>query len=164
MQGKFHEEYADDLQVMVHDGGPRLTSRHPEIVWVRVDGGDGDVFTGYVLNHPHQLQSVAEGSVIRFIVPESGEHPLMVTEKYLAERPHWEIIPCNRCGLSELLDAPSDLIRVVFPNLPEESAQSTMFTAFCGVCGGLLVVQARDAKLGRAGHGARKKKWWQFWK
>jgi len=167
LQGRFHEEYPDDVQVMVHDGGPRLTSCQPEIVWVRVSGGEGDTFTGRVLNRPHHLQTVSENSEIRFIVPEIGEHPLMVTEKYLAERPHWDIIPCNRCGLSELLDAPSDLIRVVFPNLPADSAECRMFTAFCGACGGILVVQVKDTKAARAARGdgaSRKKKWWQFWK
>jgi len=153
------------LQVLVHDGGPRLTDRRPELVWVRVTGGEGDVFTGTVLNQPHQLVPGARGSAIRFLVPAGGEHPLLVTEKYLRERPDWEVaIPCNRCGLTELLDAPSDLLRVVFPNLPRDAVMSS-FTAFCGVCGGTLVVSHKGAGGEAPAAGPPPpKKWWQFWK
>jgi hypothetical protein len=164
LQGRFHPEYPDDLQVLVHDGGPRLTDRRPELVWVRVTGGEGDVFTGQVLNRPHQLVSVSEGSAIRFIVPDGGEHPLLVTEKYLAERPGWDIQPCNRCGLSELLDAPSDLIRVVFPHTPPDVTMSA-FTAFCGACGGILVLSSKGlAEEGATAPPSPRKKWWQLWK
>jgi hypothetical protein len=166
LKERFHPSAPDDLQVFVHDGGPRLTDRKPELVWVRVTGGEGNVFRGRVLNQPQQLVTVSEGSEIQFIAPESGEHPLLVTEKYLRERPDWIIQPCNRCGLSELFDAPSDLIRVVFPQITTFS--SMKFTAFCGACGGTLVVsQAQEAPV--AGDAEPKapvptKKWWQFWK
>ena len=30
LKGRFHESYPDDLQVMAHDGGPRLTDSRPE--------------------------------------------------------------------------------------------------------------------------------------
>ena len=116
LRGRFHPDYPDDLQVLVHDGGPRITENRPELVWVRVIGNDHDVFVGAVLNQPHQLESITQASQIRFIVPDGGEHPLLVTPKYLQERPDWIIQPCHKCGLSELFDAPSDLMRVVFPN------------------------------------------------
>lgn len=93
LRGRFHPRAPDDLQVLVHDGGPRLSKHRPELVWVRVTGGEGDVFTGTVLNQPHQLVTVRQGSSIRFLVPERGEHPLLVTEKYLRERPDWEVPP-----------------------------------------------------------------------
>jgi hypothetical protein len=169
LRGRFHPEFPDDLQVLMHDGGPRLTDRRPELMWVRVTGGEGDVFSGRLLNRPHQLVSVAEGNEIRFLVPEGGEHPLRVTEKYLRERPEWVILPCNKCGLTELLDAPSDLIRVVFPRAAEGGSMG-MFTAFCGNCGGIQVVRHRDFEQGSDGEpppaeAARPaKKWWQFWK
>ena len=60
LQGRFHPQALDDLQVLVHDGGPRLTDRSPEEVWVTVTGCDGNVFTGRVVNQPHQLKSVAQ--------------------------------------------------------------------------------------------------------
>jgi hypothetical protein len=164
---RFHPDYPDDLQVIVHDGGPRLTDRHPELVWVRVTKCDGDVFTGRILNQPHQLTSVSEGSEIMFIVPDSGNHPLQVREKYIQERPEWIIHPCDKCGLSELFDAPSDLIRVVFPNTPTESVMS-MFTTFCGACGGVQLVQHKsynpDDMETVSSEPPTDRRWWQFWK
>jgi hypothetical protein len=161
LKGRFHESYPDDLQVMIHDGGPRLTGARPELVWVRVTGCSGDVFRGRVLDQPHQLRTVAEGSEILFVIPQRGKHPLLVTDRYLRERPDWVIHPCDKCGLSELFDAPSDLIRVVFPG----SDTAEAFTAFCGACGGVQVVMRtgfdpeEDAALKKA-----TRKWWQFWK
>jgi hypothetical protein len=64
----------------------------------------------------------------------------MVTQKYLKERERWIVHPCDRCGLSDLFDAPSDLIAKVFPTLPSGGAMEK-FTAFCGVCGGVQVVE-----------------------
>ena len=138
LQGRFHPQYPDDVQVVIHDGGPRLTHLAPEVVWVRIGDGEGDLFTGTVLNQPITLTTVSSGSSIRFKVPASGELPLMVTEKYLLERSDWIIHACDRCGLTELFDAPSDLIRIVFPSGPE---QLEMFTAICGWCGGVQLVQ-----------------------
>lgn len=173
LKERFHPEYPDDLQVIVHDGGPRLTQNPPELMWVRVTGGMDDVFVGRLLNQPHHLTSAKLGDEIRFIVPDGGEHPVRVTEKYLAERSDWSITPCNRCGLSELFDAPSDLMRVVFPNLPAgENVQMQMFTAFCGACGGIQMVRSRRAEGSSESESPEptsepapaKKSWWQFWK
>ena len=122
------------------------------------------MFNGTVLNQPKQLASIQEGSVITFIAPDGGAHPLMVTEKYLRERPDWIIHPCEKCGLTELFDAPSDMMRVVFPNTPEGSIIE-MFTAFCGACGGTQVVLHKDLEIeGIHQVGEIHKKWWQFWK
>ena len=175
LKGRLLPDYPDDLQVIVHDGGPRLTKNPPELMWVRVTGGAGDVFTGRLLNQPHGLASVKLGDEIRFVVPDGGEHPLRVTDKYLAERPDWTVTPCNKCGLSELFDAPSDLIRTVFPHMAGRGdAQMQAFTSFCGACGGVQLVTSRRAQ-GAPGGGAPvaptaepkpagKKSWWQFWK
>lgn len=146
LQGRFHPEYPDDVQVIVHDGGPRITDRRPEVVWVRVMRCDGEVFRGQVLNRPNQLEKVKQGDIIRFIVPKAGEYPILVREQYLKEREDWIIIPCNRCGLTELFDPPSELIKVVFPSVPTGGIID-MFTAFCGVCGGVQVLMRREAKL-----------------
>jgi hypothetical protein len=140
-KGRFLPDHPDDLQVLVHDGGPRITQKRPELVWVTVTGMEGGVLRGLVLNQPYHLQTVSRGSEIRFVVPEGSEHPIMVTEKYLRERASWVIHPCRKCGLSELFDAPSDLIRVVFPNTPP-GAEMRMFTAFCPLCGGMQGVES----------------------
>jgi hypothetical protein len=164
LRGRFHPDAPDDVQVLVHDGGPRLTDRSPEAVWVTVtDCNDDDIFTGRVLNHPQQLTSVRQGDEIKFIAP-AGEHLLMVTDKYLQERPNWDVQPCSQCGLDELFDAPSDLMRVVFPDIPE-GATMEVFTSFCGVCGGVQVVQDKNVKFEDEPTAQQdSKKWWQFWK
>jgi hypothetical protein len=164
LRGRFGTEHPDDLQVIVHDGGPRLTDHAPELLWVTVTGCEGDVFSGRVLNQPEQVTTVAQGDEIRFVVPDSGEHALLVTKKYLQERPDWIIQPCQKCGLSELFDAPSDLMRVVFPDAP---AIMEAFTAFCGACGGVQVVQYIDADIEDdlgVDPTSDPKKWWQFWR
>jgi hypothetical protein len=167
LRGRFHPESLDDLQVVVHDGGPRMSTHRAELVWVRVSGVDGEVFHGQLLNQPHHLKSVRMGDDVQFLVPTSGKHPLMVTEKYLRERADWVIHACNKCGLSELFDAPSDLIAKIFPDLPADVKMSA-FTTFCGHCGGIQVVHRPDAnpenlELAREPD-APTKKWWQFWK
>jgi predicted nucleic-acid-binding Zn-ribbon protein len=129
-----------------------------------VNGGSGDVFCGRVLNQPEQLTSSAQGSQIHFIVPQNGKYPLSVTEKYLAQRSEWTIHPCNRCGMSELFDPPSELIRIVFPNLPEGTSLET-FTAFCGACGGVQAVEKKIYQLPgqTTDKTIAKRKWWKFW-
>lgn len=163
LQGRLHPQHPDDIQVIVHDGGPRMTDRLPEALWVRILASEADVFTGEVLNQPQQLASVKRGQRVLFVVPTSGEHPLLVRPKYLQERLAWTIHPCNKCGLSELFDAPSDLITKVFPNLPPGQAPE-MFTALCGACGGVQVIASANVKTGQIGLAGARKKWWQFWK
>lgn len=141
--GRFHPECPDDLQVVIHDGGPRLSEHPPECVWVRVVGGERSVFQGQVLNAPCHLKSVLQGDLIRFVVPEGSEHALMVTDRYLSERTDWTIHPCRTCGLAELYDAPSDLIRVVFPDVPD-GVTTNGFSAICPACGGIQVVQHKS--------------------
>ncbi len=68
LRGRLHAEYPDDVQVIVHDGGPRMTDRRPEAVWVRIVAVEGDVFTGVALNEPRQLTSVRQGDRVQFIV------------------------------------------------------------------------------------------------
>lgn len=141
--GRLHPDHPDDLQVLVHDGGPRLTDRRPELVWVRITGCHPDHFTGTVLNVPTQLESVGLHQHIRFVIAAGSSPPVMVSERYLAERADWTIEPCEACGLEHLFDAPSHLIQATFPGL-EEGATPELFTAFCPLCGGVQVVQAKD--------------------
>lgn len=167
LKGRFAPDHPDDLQVVVHDGGPQITRNEPEVVWVTVTGMEGDVFRGRVGNQPNNLQTVHRGDEIKFVVPEGdapadllelvakrlGLHPAVltgwlapvrVTDKYLRERGAWIIHPCPQCGLSELFDAPSDLMRVVFPQ-PRPAAAISMFTASCPHCGGVQSVESRSA-------------------
>jgi hypothetical protein len=176
LRGRFHPEHADDLQVIVHDGGPRMTKLPPELMWVRVTGTRPPAYVGTVLNRPQGLKTVSEGREILFLCPPGGRHPFRTSEKYLAERQEWDIAPCNKCGFGELFDAPSDLARRLFPNLPPGAAPE-MMTAFCPLCGGVQVVSRKglDDVPGEEGSGALEpggatqdrtaaKRWWQFWK
>ena len=60
LKGRFLQDYPDDLQVLIHDGGPRISRNPAEAVWVTVTGMAGEVFRGRVLNQPHNLRSVRE--------------------------------------------------------------------------------------------------------
>jgi hypothetical protein len=169
LKGRFLPDHPDDLQVLVHDGGPRVTRNPAEAVWVTVIGIDGDVFRGRVLNQPHNLRNVRQGSEIKFVVADGAEHPVMVTDKYLRERAAWLIHPCSKCGLSELFDAPSDLIRIIFPNTPPD-AQMSMFTSFCPLCGGVQGVESQACEgmgdreaVSPVGSAPAAKPWWRFW-
>jgi hypothetical protein len=98
LKGRFHPDYPDDLQVIVHDGGPRFSSTQLEVVWVAVTGmmsskafqarvltpttsakdtssydQEFQVFKGRVLNQPHKLQSIHQGSNIKFITAHGTE-------------------------------------------------------------------------------------------
>lgn len=164
LQGLLNPEYPDDLQVLVHDGGPRVTDHSPELIWVRVADCVDSVFTGTALNQPEQLSNIQMGADVTFIIPDGGAHPILVTDKYLKERADWIIHPCDACGFSELFDAPSDLIRLIFPNLPE-GASPEMFTSFCALCGGVQAVEQNGVCLDQATpREETPKKWWQIWK
>jgi len=139
LAGKFHADFPDDLQVIVHEGGPRITEKQPELVWVRVIGTQGNAYRGNLLNQPHQLSSLKQGDSILFLVPDSENAPFMITDKYLEERPNWHIGPCKKCGMPELFDAPSDLQAAVFENVPP-NAKIEVFTSFCPLCGGVQTV------------------------
>ena len=158
LQGRFHPQHPDDLEVLVHDGGPRTSATVPELMWVRVVGSSEDAFLGTLLNTPKQLTSVTAGAEIMFIVPEGFQHPLRVTSRYLAERPRWHIHPCSNCGLDELFDAPSILIAKIFPDPPGEI---DMFSALCGACGGAQVVQKAGGELHPNVNPAVP--WWKRW-
>lgn len=144
LQKRFHSDHPDDLQVIVHDGAPRISDRKPELVWVTVIASNGDIFTGKVLNRPSQLLTVSQDDEIVFIVPKDGHPPILAAEKYLRERPDWIIHPCEKCGLSELFEAPSQLMRVTFPDLPDGFIMES-FTTICGMCGGFQLVQHKNA-------------------
>lgn len=141
LQGRFHPEYPDDLQVTVHDGGPRVTKNVPEFMWVSVVAMSGRAYRGKLLNKPHNLTTAKQGEEILFLAGPKGIDPFRVTAKYLKEREHWHILPCDKCGMSELFDAPSDLIAVIFPTLKDRKDVAEMkFTSFCPLCRGIQLV------------------------
>ena len=160
--GCFDTDNPDAVQVIVHDGGPRLTDHALEEVWVHLDGVDeNDVFSGKVLSDVDQLSSVERGSSIKFIATKKHKL-LLVTDKYLAERGDWHIVPCDQCGFDELLDAPTDLLHAVFPEV-SDGAKFETFTAVCGRCGGAQTVMSKDALIDGVSDPSDKK-WWQFWR
>ena len=162
LKGRFHPENPDDVQVIVHDGGPRMTDHAVEEMWVRVTGLDGEVFSGTLVNEPRQLSSVELGSEIKFVA--SGcKRLLRVTDDYIAERSDWKIVPCPNCGLDELMDPPSVLLHKVFPDAPKTGVME-MFTAVCGMCGGTMTVLSKEAVIDDEPAQSEQKKWWQFWK
>ena len=137
-------EHQDELLVMIHDGGPLLTKRRPEVVRVNVTGCEGDVFRGRVLHQPIQLHTIRLGQEIQFLIPDGDNNPVFVTEKYLHERHLWNIEPCRKCGFSELFDAPSDLLKLLLRNSPTLE-KPTSFECPCPLCGGQQVLSAATA-------------------
>lgn len=133
LQGRFHAQFPDDLQVLVHDGEPRRTGKGTELCWLRVvavdEGGPGR-YLGELLHPPHALTTVRAGDRLRFIAAPGGRHPLHVTDAYLAERDAWDIQPCPGCGLREALDPPSLMAAGRFG-----AEVPLMFTAHCPLCG-----------------------------
>jgi hypothetical protein len=131
--------------VILHEGGPRITEARPELVWVRVVEKQGEAYRGLLLNQPQQLPSYNEGDAILFRATNPGNPPVAVTTQYLTERPAWEISPCDKCGMPELFDPPSDLITRIFPDMPADG-EMEMFSTFCPLCGGVQIVTPAQAK------------------
>ena len=155
LAGKFHNQYPDDIQTLVHDGDPRRTRRGPELCWVRILRIDRaptrrlaasdvepsrHVYVGELLSQPHTLTSVKRGDRLKLISVHGLPHPLHVTDDYLREREDWTITPCDRCGASECFDPPSVMARVRFPDAPPGSVIDR-FTSFCSHCGGIQHLQ-----------------------
>jgi hypothetical protein len=167
LNGRFHDTCPDDLQVLVHDGEPRRTGRHPELCWVRIVAAEDApprrflfnskattlsrnefenkyqpnerVYIARLLNTPRALESVRQGDTVRFLAGAGLEHPLLVTPQYLEERGEWWIGPCNKCGMGECLDPPSVMVRLRFPKQPPDAVAQS-FTSFCALCGGLQML------------------------
>jgi hypothetical protein len=147
LKGRFLPDYPDDLQVIVHDGGPRITEAAPELVWAHLNGMTKDGhFTAVVHNKPHGLKGVTAGGQIQFMMKPSWEHPVQVRDEYLKERLDWKILACDKCGFDELFDPPSALMAKIFSNVPAD-AKPEAFTSFCPLCGGVQMVGHKDANL-----------------
>lgn len=148
LRARFHPEFPDDLQVVAHDKGPDDWGRQAELLWVRVTGCNGEAFSGVVLNQPHQLTDVSLGSEIFFIVPKGGDQPIQITSQYLQERSTWRLImPCNKCGMTELFDPPSQLVAATFPSVTAEQLSAGFtFTTRCPLCGGGMLVRLKRSQ------------------
>ncbi|MEJ8847448.1 hypothetical protein [Variovorax rhizosphaerae] len=118
---------------------------------------DGALFSGRVLNAPTHLKTVQQDQVIRFLMDPATGHAVMVTDKYMRERGNWKIGACTQCGFSELFDAPSDLARATFPNMPADAVLEA-FTAFCPLCGGVQAIEYLGAPTPAA-----QRPWWKLW-
>ncbi|HEY4179146.1 MAG TPA: hypothetical protein VGM90_20020 [Kofleriaceae bacterium] len=188
LQGQFHAEFPDDLQVMVHDGEPRRTQKVPEACFVRITSiagslrlphapagasppfkaallsfTDRPVYSATLLNQPHKLSTVRANESILFVTAPGLPHPLHVTAQYLRERPQWVIAPCSGCGGDQTLDPMSTMAKTRFPNAPGGMVPMA-FTSICP-CGGTMMLTMTDLPLSAAPGAATdgKKPWWKFW-
>jgi hypothetical protein len=164
LAARFHPEYPDDLQVMVHDGEPRRTQKGPEACWARITGvharvwfpnttreaqppftpsnvgwNERPVYWATLLNQPHHLTTIRQGQPLLILAVTGIPHPLQVTEAYLTERVRWAVVPCDRCGADQALDPPTTMARTRFPNT--EGSVPVAFSAFCP-CGGTMLLMA----------------------
>jgi hypothetical protein len=147
LTGRFHPEYPDDLQVIVHDGGPRISEVPPEVIWATIVGTGQGYYTAIAHNQPFRIKSISQGEEFKFVIPKNAKYPFLVTDKYLEEKTKWKIIACEKCGNDELFDAPSTLISRIFPDLPKDpNLQMQNFTSFCPMCGGVQIIVNRDAE------------------
>jgi hypothetical protein len=136
LRGRFHPQWPDDLQVLLHDGESRRTGKRTELCWLRVDAvedSEARRYAGTLMHPTHQLATVKLGDHVAFLAAPGGKHALMVTAAYVAERADWTIEPCPSCGLREGLDPPSVMARTRFPDAGD--AVPEMFSAHCAMCG-----------------------------
>jgi hypothetical protein len=170
--GRFHPKHLDDLEVVVHDGGPRVSAIPPELMWVRlhaavlIPGSAWRAYRGLLLSEPHRLPNLNAGGEILVLPAKGSPHPIRTSARYLVERAEYDVVPCAKCGFSELFDPPSALIAKIFPNLPEGSLMER-FATFCAICGGVQEVVACEG-----GEQAESdmdmtnppERWWKDWK
>jgi hypothetical protein len=170
--GKTHPSFPDDVQVVVHDGEPRRTGKRAEQCWVRITGArDGPrkvvftdeksagvtraafdqrhqghplVYTGILLNQPHQLTTIRQGQSLDFYANGGDGEAVRVTAAYVEERKGWGVVPCNQCGFCEGLDPPTTMAKTRFPDAPAD-ATVQQFSSKCPKCGGLQMFAADDA-------------------
>jgi len=143
LRGRFYEGHPDDLEVVVHEGGPKTTRSTPEVMWVRVHAKRGTTYVGTLLNQPHQLKTVHSGDEILFVVRKGFEHPFRVTEQYVEDRKGWSVEPCGQCNLPELFDPPSVLAPSA-TKVPRPVAAGFAFVTVCPACRGQRFFSKRE--------------------
>jgi hypothetical protein len=137
-----HPDYPDDIQALLHDGGPLFRTAAPELVWVRLtDRVDDGIYRGTLLNQPFGLTNRQQGDTIHVAVADGAHRLVYIGDRYLYERYAWSVDPCHQCGLSVLFDAPSDLLAATFAKVPADLAM-VEFTATCPLCGGKQFVRS----------------------
>jgi hypothetical protein len=191
LAGKFHTQYPDDIEVLVHDGEPRRTKKQPEICWVRITATPGTlrfpvspagdkaptpgspvnwterpIYSGTLLNQPHHLTSVREGSTVSFIFTPGLPALLMITDEYQRERVLWTFVACNGCGADQGLDPPTVMAKTRFPDAPG-GFLPIAFTAICPCNGTMMLSMVVEPKPAGASPTAAPssgmKPWWKFW-
>lgn len=152
LNGRFHPEFPNDVQVLVHEGSFRFTHARPEVMWARISdrvmikGAQGRRIGAYramLLNQPFELQTLHQQDEILLVGHAHYPYSIRVSELYLTERTDYDILPCNQCGLPELFDRISVLTATTFPDTPSDQ-HLMMFTSACPLCSGLLVVRHKD--------------------
>src|SRR5262245_38476224 len=101
LSARFHPQYPDHIQALLHDGEPRRTNRPPEACWVAVTAVHGrmrfadvacepggprsaarvhwierPVYRATLLHPSHALTTVREGQSILFLVVPGVPYPL----------------------------------------------------------------------------------------
>ncbi|MEJ7602550.1 MAG: hypothetical protein WKG01_31955 [Kofleriaceae bacterium] len=189
LQGRFHADFPDDVQVIVHDGEPRRTNKPPEACFVRITDIVGSlrmphappgaappvpasalqwterpVYRGTLLNQPHNVTSVRANHPIEFVTAPGLPHPLHITPQYAQERAQWCITPCTGCGGDQTLDPMTTMARTRFPDAPGGSIP-VAFSAFCP-CGGTMMLAmagGSEPPMRTTTTGAPGNPWWKFW-
>ena len=154
LKGRFHPDYPDDMQVLIHEGSHRFTKTKPELMWVKitehreftcVDGSAIIAYKATLLNQPQNLSTIAIGHEILFVAHEDFRYAIRVTDDYLADRVKYTITPCSKCGLPELFDPVVKLYAKSFPGLADRTnSVIANFTSYCPLCGGVIVVSNRE--------------------
>ena len=138
LQGRFHPQYPNDLQLLVHEGSFRFTDTKPEAMWAHIvarlewtheTGEKGYVYRPVLLNKPHQLKTIKQNDEILFVAKQSYKLPVRVTHEYIMQRAFYEISPCNKCGLPEVFDPIQDLWNKSFPNAVKEEHRITLIAS-----------------------------------
>ena len=152
LKGRFHPEYPDDLQVLVHEGSFRFTDTKPEVVWARVfalleittnEGRKAQAYKAILLNQPNHLKTLKVGQEILFVAHVGYQHAIRITHDYLADRASFDIEPCDKCGLPETFDPISKLSAHTFPDAKKlvDEGNFQLFSSFCPMCGGVMIVR-----------------------
>lgn len=163
LQGRFHDDYPDDVQMLIHNGSFRFTTSAPEVVWVRItarmefernDGKQATAYKALLLNQPHHLEGFEKGADVLLLADADYEYAIYATHEYVLQRPDFEITPCDNCGLPELFDTVPSLIDFSFEGEAAtqmqkqiEAGGGVVFSSFCPMCGkaGQLTVKSNPA-------------------
>jgi len=128
-----HEDFKNDVQVIIHEGSYKNSKKYPELLWVRLLATYENYFIGELLDMPQYLNTIQKGDELLFSTHPNAQYPFLVSETYMLEREQWHISPCNACGFNELFDMPADLMA--------QQTKNSSFTTHCAFCGGLQSVQ-----------------------